>query len=268
MDPRLEHRRRRVAEDRARSNLGRLVKLLLVVGVVAALVWLAQSPFLSVADIKVSGADRVDVTGALQSRQIVVGQPMLLLDIDGAQAALLDDPWVAEAEVARDWPTTVLVRVAERLASATAHLADGWWLLAADGTVLAEAAGPNPALGVAEFETMTPDEAGDDLLVSGAVAFLDALPTDWRPGVTVRPTPDGLEAVVAGFVVRLGRPFDMEAKADVTVAILSGGVEEGSILTVVAPASPAVLPPGAAPVDAGEGQDDPATTSPPATTEP
>ena len=67
----------------------------------AALVWLAQSPFLSVADITVAGANRVDVAGALESRQVVVGRPMLLLDIDGAEAALLDDPWVAEAEVAR-----------------------------------------------------------------------------------------------------------------------------------------------------------------------
>jgi hypothetical protein len=37
---------------------------------------------------------------------------------------------------------------------------------------------------------------------------------------------------------------------------------------VVAPASPAVLPPGAAPVDDGEATDDPATSAPPDTTEP
>jgi hypothetical protein len=43
----------------------------------------------------------------------------------------------------------------------------------------------------------------------------------------------------------------MEQKAAVTAAILEQGVDEGSIITVVAPASPAVLPPdgGEAPTD-------------------
>ncbi|MGH8911870.1 MAG: hypothetical protein ACRDVD_05105, partial [Acidimicrobiia bacterium] len=54
-----------------------------------------------------------------------------------------------------------------------------------------------------------------------------------------------LEATVDGFTVRLGRPFEMEEKATVTLAVIDDGLEEGSIITVVAPASPAVLVPGA-----------------------
>lgn len=254
MDPRLEHRRRRVAEDRARSNLGRLVRLLLVLAVAAGLVWVAQSPFLSVAEIRVTGARQVDVGSALDSHDIVEGRPMLLLDIDGAETELLADPWVADAEVARDWPTKVVVNVTERIPAATVEFAQGWWLVAADGTVLAEAGGPDPALGVAHFPTLQPGEAGEDLAVSGAVAFLDALPSDRRRGATLRVTDDGLEATLDGFVVRLGRPFDMEEKADVSLALIDEGLEEGSIITVVAPASPAVLAPGAT-IPAGEGEE-------------
>lgn len=244
MDPRLEHRRRRVAEDRARSNLGRLVRLLVGVAVIAGLVWFAQSPFLSLSEVTVTGATRVDVADALESRQVVAGRPMLLLDVDGAEAALLADPWVAEAEVARDWPTSVIVRVIERVPAASVQFADGWWLVAADGTVLDAVAAPAPGLGTARFPSVAGEEASEDLNVSGAVVFLDALPTNRRPGVVVVTGDDGLEATVDGFTVRLGRPFEMEEKAAVTLAVIDDGLEEGAIVTVVAPASPAVLVPG------------------------
>ena len=170
---------------------------------------------------------------------------MLLLDVDGAEAALLADPWVAEAEVARDWPISVIVRVIERVPAASVHFADGWWLVAADGTVLDAVAAPAPGLGTARFPSVASEEASEDLNVSGAVVFLDALPATRRPGVVVVAGDDGLEATVDGFTVRLGRPFEMEEKAAVTVAVIDDGLEEGAIITVVAPASPAVLLPGA-----------------------
>lgn len=252
MDPRLEHRRRSVAEDRARSNLGRLVRLLVGVAVIAGLVWLGQSPFLSLSEVVVRGASRVDVTSALASREVVTGRPMLLLDVDGAEAALLADPWVAEAEVARDWPTSLVVSVVERIPAASVLFSDGWWLVAADGTVLAATPQPTPDLGVARFEHMASAEAGDDLAVSGAVTFLDALPAERRPGVVVAPGADGLEAMVESFTVRLGGPFDMEEKAAVTLAVIDDGLVEGAIVTVVAPASPAVLEPDSETTTGGE----------------
>lgn len=257
MDPRLEHRRRRVAEDRARSNLGRLIRLLLVVAVLAALVWLGQSPFLSVGEIEVTGSDRVDVEAALAAHEIVAGRPMLLLDVDAAAAALADDPWVAEVEIARDWPTTVVVHLIERVPAASVLLEEGWWLAAADATLLAEAAGEPPDMGVARFQHLTVTEAADSLEVAGAVEFLAALPVDRQRGASVAAGTDGLEAVLDGFVVRLGRPFDMAAKASVAVALIDEGLEEGSVITVVAPASPAVLAPG------GDDADPPDTTTVP-----
>lgn len=254
MDRRLAERRRRVAEDRARSNLGRLVRLLLVVAVVGGLVWFAQSPFLSVDEIVVEGSDRVDVAGVLFRSDVVPGRPMLLVDVAGAEKRLRANPWVASADVAREWPTRIVVELEERAPFAALRLAEGWWVVADDATLLEEIEGPGD-LPVAEFPASVRSAVDEDLQVEGAVAFLAALPAELQPVSRVVATGEGLEATVAGFRVRLGRPFDMEEKAAVTAAILEQGVEEGAIITVVAPASPAVLPP--------DGEEAPADTTVP-----
>lgn len=261
MDRRLAERRRRVAEDRARSNLGRLVRLLLVVAVLGGLVWFAQSPFLSVDEIVVEGADRVDVAAALARSDVVPGRPMLLVDVAGAEKRLAADPWVAAAEVGRDWPTRIVAVVEERVPFAALRLAEGWWVVSDDATLLEPIDGPG-ALPVAEFPDSVRSAVDENLDVEGAVAYLAALPAGVQADSRVFATAEGLEATVAGFTVRLGRPFDMEEKAAVTAAIIEQGVDEGSIITVVAPASPAVLPPGA---DTGETPDPgetPDTTTP------
>lgn len=243
MDRRLADRRRRVAEDRARTNLGRLVRFLTFVAALAGVVWLAQSPLLSVAGIDVTGSDRVDAEAVLAQNGIVAGRPMILLDISAATAALGADPWVATARVARDWPTRVVVEMVERVPAVGLHLADGWWLAAPDGTVLESVAPRAEGYPVASFPRVSKEEASDDFGVKGAVEYLAALALPLQASASVTRGSDGLEATVGGFVVRLGRPFEMAAKASVTGALLATPLEDGSIVTVVAPASPAVLPP-------------------------
>lgn len=263
MDRRLAERRRRVAEDRARSNLSRLLRLLLVLGFVAGLVWFAQSPYLSVASIDVIGGEEVDVESVLVDHGVVEGRPMLVLDVEGAESDLLDDPWVEEAGVARDWPNGVVVEIVERRPEAIVELSDGWWLVASGGVLLEEVGEADPGLPTIDLADRGSEEAGDDLELEGAVEFLSALPDEYRAGSHVSGGPEGLEATVAGFPVRLGRPFDMEEKAVVTAAVIAGGVEEGSTITVVAPASPALLPPDADQGDTDASDGDVTTTTGP-----
>lgn len=244
VDPRLVDRRRKVAEDRARSNLSRLLRLLAVLAALAFAAWVLQSPLLSVATITVTGADHVDVAAVLTENEITAGRPMIVLDIGAAEGDLRSHSWVEDVRVARQWPTRVLVEVTERVPAASVRFAGGWTLVAAGGVVLEEAAGPDPVLPQADLAHL--DRAGDDeLLVAGAVEFLSHLPPEQAGGATVRMGSEGLEATVNGFLVRLGGPFDMADKAAVTAELLRQGLETGSTITVVAPASPAVLPPGA-----------------------
>lgn len=245
MDRRLAERRRRVAEERARSNLSRLLGVLIALAAAAAVVWFAQSPFVSVGSIVIEGADRVDVTEVLERHDVVEGRPMLVIDVEGAERSLLQDPWVAEATVARDWPQTVAVQIEERKPAVRAELAGEAWLVAADATLLERDDGSGTVLPQAMLPAIDADQAAEDLTLAGAVEYLASLPPQLQEEAVITTGPEGLEAVVAGFTVRVGRPFDTAQKAAVTVAMIEGGVDEGSILTVVAPANPAVLPPGA-----------------------
>lgn len=249
MDRRLAERRRRVAEDRARSNLSRLVRLLVLLAMVAFLMWFAQSPFMSVGEITIQGADRVDVGSVLERHGVVEGRPLLLIDVGGAETSLLSDPWVEAASVARDWPTRVVVEIVERVPAVAVQLSDGWWMAAADATLLEAISEPPANLPAARLSDRDSSEAVEDLMVAGAVEFLTSLPGEYQWGAVVSTGPEGLEATVAGFPVRIGRPFDTAEKAVVTAAMIDSGLEEGSVLTVVAPASPAVLPPVAEPTD-------------------
>lgn len=243
MDRRLADRRRKVAEERARHRLSRLLRLLVAAAVLSFVAWLLQSPFLSVGAIEVSGASQVDVISALAEEDVVVGHPMVLVSASDAERRLLEDPWVADAMVARDWPTTVAVTVTERVPAATVRLGDELWLASGDGALLETTDTAAAAFGLAELPSMTADQ-GDSLEVVGAVEYLASLTEDFRQGATVRLGEEGLEATVGGFSVRLGGPFEMSSKARVTEAMLRLGLASGSVITVVSPASPAVLPPG------------------------
>ncbi|HEX6147555.1 MAG TPA: hypothetical protein VF083_12310, partial [Acidimicrobiia bacterium] len=55
IDPRLAERRKDVAEDKAKKNIGRLLKFLALILVTGSLVWLAFSPWLSINQVDTTG---------------------------------------------------------------------------------------------------------------------------------------------------------------------------------------------------------------------
>ena len=93
IDPRLAQRRRSVAEQRIRTNLRRLIGAILLVGLVAAGVWMLRSPVFSVSVIEVSGVVASD------ARQTLMEAGVTLLDPDRTYI-----------EWTRSFPTNVEVR--------------------------------------------------------------------------------------------------------------------------------------------------------------
>jgi hypothetical protein len=243
IDPRLAERRREVAEDRARRNVGRLIKFLVAASVAGALVWLFLSPWLSVASVTTTGIAASTGAAILTEQGVVEGAPMIMIRSAAVEAALETDPWVRESDVELDWPQTVVVKVEERTPTAWAETDEGWGLYAIDGVRLTTAPDPDPAMPWIQIGGVvaTALEPTPELL--GSLEFAANLSEELRPGANLRTEAGGeLWAEVGGYQVRLGRPVEMGEKALSLAALIREQPATGSILNLIAPTNPAVSP--------------------------
>lgn len=252
IDPRLMERRKTVAEDKAKRNIGRLLKFLAIAVVVGAAVWVLFSPWLSVGQVTATGIDASDGNAILADARVTAGTPMILISVSEVESALLADPWVAEARVDLDWPDAVVVEVVERVPAAWVRTGGGWTRRAIDGVAVPSK--PEPGEGMARIEM--PGIADQDAETSrdllGALEFVEALPDRWHDGTVVTRHDGELWATVSGFRVRLGRSDAMAEKALSLEALLGENIAEGSTLVMIAPTNPAVMTPSEEGSDGGD----------------
>jgi cell division protein FtsQ len=239
IDPRMAERRREVTQNNMVAAVRSLAKWLLLVALAGALAWLVRSPVLAVKYIYLTGASQSRAAEILDEVNVSVGRPILFVRSGRAETALEEDVWIGSASVWIELPGTVRVEIEERLGVAWLTTAEGWALLSGDGKILTvkEApAGDEPTM------QMVAGEPAGDIYVTGSLEFLESLPATLLAGVSVWKSDGELWAEVAGFPVRLGRPFELAAKAAAVSALIAHGQQTGATLTVVAPHNPAVTP--------------------------
>ncbi len=247
IDRRIAARRQTVREAGARRRLKWLLVLLGLAGGGALIAWLLyQSTLLAVAEITVDGQHRSNASAIVAAEGVATGMPTVNVPANELEAALLRDPWVAAVDVTVRWPGTVEVTVVEHVPSAWVQIGDAWALAARGGAVMEVAAsipGEAPRIAVGVIEA-APGDGLASVAALGALAFVDALPTDLVPGVAIEGDDRGLRAVVGGFTVDLGYPSEMVAKAAAVATLLeTDDLATGSLISVVSPDRPAVLPP-------------------------
>lgn len=243
IDPRIAARRSEVAEAKVRRGLLRFLWIAFLLALIATVAWLVRSPFLSVDEIVILGAERADVGRALTEAGVVEGVPLALVDIDAATELLDADPWIAEVTVVRDWPRRVVVTLRERHGTAWVETTEGWYLTAPDGVAL-EAGTPPESSPLVLLPGVDPDEMSSNDRLLGALEFLDNLRPDLTSGAVVGAVGAEMVAEVADLNVRLGLPDDMAAKARALAAVVDSVPPPGSVVTLIAPSRPAVLTQG------------------------
>ena len=243
VDRRMAARRRQVAEVQARSSLARLMWIMVLALAAALTVWLFRSPVLAVSSISVSGFEANEIEAILSANGVVMGRPMVTVRPARVTAALTADPRIKNAVVELDWPQGVVVAIEPRLAVAWANLGGHWGQVGVDGVVMATAPEPSDGLPILEVPWEGSDPSPEAL---GGLEFLAALDVLVAQQTVVITRGDELWAMLPNLAIRLGRPFDMSAKAVALEAVLAQGVEMGSVVNLLAPARPAVMAPGAA----------------------
>ena len=244
--PRIMRRRAQVRERGARTQFRRLLRLLAVVAVGGGLVWFAQSPVFSVAEMSVTGSVESDAERILAGAQVYQGRPLVLIRTGRVEAALEADLWIKSAEVHRRFPNGIDVLIVERIEVATTRVGSSWVTLSDDGAIMRKVPEPIP-----DLATMLPslnsgavgapgDQVTTDALAA-AVEFSAALPPTLRSTAGVYARAGQLWATVADHQVRLGGFADMAAKGVALTALLADGeLAPNATIDLIAPFRPAV----------------------------
>lgn len=191
----------------ARTALGLLFALGISIGCVYVLVhYTHTSPRFGVRTFHVTGMAQRTAEAIVEQGGMREGDNIFALDLDRAQAKILEDPYIETVTIARKLPTTLLIEVTEREAAALVAMGGSLYLATREGEV---------------FKKVEPTDPFDLPIVTGIDP--DRVATD-RAGVTtaVRRALD-----LAGEYERLGsaKRFPLQeihASEDGTLSLVVG----------------------------------------------
>ncbi len=245
MDPRLQQRRRRVAEHGARRRLRAMAWMAMILVVVGLAVWVSQSTLLDVDEVTSSGIENSDALRLLEEAGISPGTPIVsaIWRAGRAERAIEEDPWVSDAAVSAVLPDRVELVVVERHPAAWAEADDGWLLLGGDGVVVEQAAAPRSGLATIRLPGVTGSvgEAVQHAEAAGVLEFANTLVPDVAADLEVGVRDGALWAEAGALSAKLGRAREMTAKATAFMAFLAEDVPEGWAVNLVAPSRPALF---------------------------
>lgn len=165
-------------ESRVGRILRAIVGVLMVVGIGSGVAWGARryvrtSPRFAVSEIVTSGGKHRSAEEIATIAGIAKGQNIFSIDLDRARTHLANDPWIESAEVSRQLPGTIAIRVIEREAAGIVAMTEGTYLVTRDGLIIkrVEAGDPldhNVITGVA-LSTLLEDREGATRIIRRAL---------------------------------------------------------------------------------------------------
>jgi cell division protein FtsQ len=212
--------------DPKRERLPAWARWALAVAVAAAIpggaYLFSRSAFFAIDDVRVVGNAHLASARVIREAGIAPEANVLSVDLEGVEARLERDPWVASATVERSLPGTITIRVDERVAVVAVERAGAFDLIASDGTVLGSGARAS-RLPVVRFSAALPQPSP-----AGAAATVAALSPDARAVVTSVEV-DAMGAVTlelrSGTTVRIGTPTQLRSKGEALTAMLAFATE-------------------------------------------
>lgn len=231
---------------RREGSFGGAVALAIVLLGAAAWAVVMKTPLFDVRDVRVLGVARISPEEIVDLARVAEGANLLLMSTDEVASSVRSNPWVAEVSVRRELPSTIVVRVQERVPVGWVAGPEGGVVLAKDGTVLARRARPRALVPVGRMDALPrPGQRVHELRPQ--LRVVGSLPPHLR-GEVARASRRGDEVVLrlrSGPRVLYGSPEGLSAKRAALESLL-GWVERQGIeavyLDLRTPGTPAVRP--------------------------
>jgi cell division protein FtsQ len=189
--------------------------------------------------VQVDGAVSLSAGEVRDAAGVRTGTPLLRVDTDAARARVARLPQISSVQVARGWPSSVVITVTERVPIAVVESAGQRYLVDHEGVLFDTITG-DPPPGVVPLDVRNP-KAGDRALGAG-LAALASLPRAVRSEVvSARATTaeDVTLSLSDGTTVLWGDGADSEAKGRVLSALLeqisAGSLDPAQTIDVSAP---------------------------------
>lgn len=181
MDARIRQRRIEVRRAGARRRRRMVGGVLLAVLIGAGGVAITRSPLFAITGVRVEGVQSDQVEVVREAAQVTKGQNLMSADFGDALERTKALPWVADAEVRRVPPSTVVIDVTPRRPIAVVANPAGTWLVDRGGAVISEAAGEQlPRIDLLTTAAAVPGERITDPAARNALQLYAALPKDVR----------------------------------------------------------------------------------------
>jgi cell division protein FtsQ len=217
---------------------------LLVVGVVvmvlAAIAYgVSRSPFLAVDTVRVRGTSHLTAAQVLDAAGVHDGDAMMWLDTTSAVDAMEALPYVRDASLEREWPSTVRIAVHERTPAAWIDGPAGKVLVDRSGRVLETVEAAPPGMPQLLGAKLVPPPGGTvDAIgaarVAGALTGLVAAGTK-----SVDVTDHGIVLhLAAGPEVRMGEATQIGVKIRAALAVLAAVPAPPTYVDVSVPTNP------------------------------
>ena len=247
VNERIARRRAEVRADRRRRRLRRTITVTVLLLVAAGLVALERSSLVALAEVDVTGLQRLDEREVLAAAEVREGMSVLRIRLGAVEGRIEALPLVDDATVSRDGPLGLRIAVQESAPVLTARFPDGPWLVSRQGVLLGPGEAPGTLAVTVASGTPAPGATVDDLpplrtahrVLLGLPGPLGAL----VEGATARDA-DTLELLLeGGIVVRWGDAGRSDEKARALGAVLEDlDGRAVAAIDVRAPAAPTVTP--------------------------
>jgi cell division protein FtsQ len=216
-----------------------------------AILTVTRSPFFRVREVRVEGLTHGPPARIVRLAGLSEHDRTLWLDVGAVRERVERDPWVAQARIDIDLPSSVTIRITERSPVGAVDLGFGALLVDAEGVVI----GPATTGRFAEI-VLPPSRIGrvagaggvaGVASLRGAARVLAALPPEIH-GKVVRVEAEigsGLELVLRdGVRIRYGSPREPGAKAEAVTEVFRWVRDAGErvrAINVMAPSAPSVV---------------------------
>lgn len=244
--------RRPVRRPRVRVKWGRVALLLGLLVAVALLVWVYLfTDTLNIDDVCVEGNSRTDAAYLERLSGLCSTDNLLTFDRGKVISNLLQEPWVKEVRVRKDFPNQVVLVVTEREPVGQIANETGYYLVDESGFLITASPSPWPSVplleglpveGLTVSDTVSGDEFAEEMEVFGA------MDTDMRARIArVIPRTNQGMVLVSGEDVQiyLGDLADLEKKLQTAFLILDQMLERYgrlSYIDVSTPDNPVIMP--------------------------